>query len=151
MLEETYWAARGGGAFRNGVRLRASQVTSFAECSFSPNGLHLAEARPHLERVMELAQCSWAVRCYGGALDACLVAAGMVDLWFEPKVEPWDLAALKLIIEEAGGAFFALDGSRAIDRRTAIGCAPGLAPHVRRAFGVPPSQAGEHRRDLPVL
>jgi len=59
-----------------------------------------------------------------------------VDIWFEPKVEPWDLAALKLIIEEAGGVFFALDGSRRIDKGTAIGCAPGMVNEVRQAFGI---------------
>jgi fructose-1,6-bisphosphatase/inositol monophosphatase family enzyme len=74
------------------------------------------------------------VRSYGGALDACMIAAGQVDVWFEPKVEPWDLAALKLILEESGAAFFALDGSRRIDRGSAIGCAPGLADEVRRTF-----------------
>jgi fructose-1,6-bisphosphatase/inositol monophosphatase family enzyme len=67
-------------------------------------------------------------------LDACLIAAGQVDLWFEPKVEPWDLAALKLIIEEAGGAYFALDGSRSIYRGTAVACAPGLEREARRIF-----------------
>jgi fructose-1,6-bisphosphatase/inositol monophosphatase family enzyme len=66
-----------------------------------------------------------------------LVAAGEVDIWFEPKVEVWDLAALKPIIEESGGVFLALDGSRGIDRGTAIGGAPGLATQVRQAFGMP--------------
>ena len=66
---------------------------------------------------MELMQRSWSVRSYGGALDACLLAAGKLEIWFEPKVEVWDLAALKLILEEAGGLFFALDGSRRIDQR----------------------------------
>jgi fructose-1,6-bisphosphatase/inositol monophosphatase family enzyme len=63
-----------------------------------------------------------------------MVAAGQVEVWFEPKVEPWDLAALRLIIEEAGGVFFALDGSRRIDRGTAVGAAPGLADEARRVF-----------------
>ena len=81
-------------------------------------------------------QRSWAVRSYGGALDACLLAAGKAEIWFEPKVEVWDLAPLKLIIEEAGGAFFALDGSRRIDRGTAIACAPGVETQVREAFGM---------------
>jgi histidinol phosphatase-like enzyme (inositol monophosphatase family) len=137
MLNETYWAARGGGAYLHSERLQASAIASVGDCCFSPNGLHLVQARPHLPRVMELMQRSWAVRSYGGALDACLVAAGKVDIWFEPKVEVWDLAALKLIIEEAGGVFFALDGSRGIDKGTAIGCAPGLETQVRQAFGVP--------------
>ncbi len=55
---------------------------------------------------------------------------------FEPKLEVWDLAALKPIIEEAGGDFFALDGSRRIDRGTAMACAPGVSVHVREAFGM---------------
>lgn len=137
MLGETYWAAKGDGAYLNDERLRASSRTSVGECSFHPNGLHLAEARPHLPTIVELMQQSWSVRAYGGALDACLLASGKVDIWFEPKVAPWDLAAPRLIIEEAGGVFFALDGSRSIYRGTAFGCAPGLAGEVRRVFGVP--------------
>ena len=139
MLDETYWAVRGGGSYLNRERLHASAIESIDACSFSPNGLHLSAARPHLPRVMNLMQRSWAVRSYGGALDACLLAAGKVEIWFEPKVEVWDLAALKLIIEEAGGAFFALDGSRRIDRGTAVACAPGVATQVREAFGIIPA------------
>lgn len=136
LLQETYWAARGGGAFRNGERLRASSVTSIEECAFNPNGLHLAQARPYLKQVTDLCQRAWSVRSYGGALDACMVAAGQADVWFEPKVAPWDLAPLKLILEESGAAFFALDGSRSIERGTAIGCAPGLVAQVRAAFTI---------------
>jgi fructose-1,6-bisphosphatase/inositol monophosphatase family enzyme len=136
MLDETYWAVRGGGSFLNRERLSVSTIASIRSCVFSPNGLHLIEASPYLPRVVEFMQQSWAVRSYGGPLDACLLAAGKVDIWFEPKVEVWDLAALKPIIEEAGGEFFALDGSRRIDRGTAIGCAPGVSAHVRNAFGI---------------
>jgi fructose-1,6-bisphosphatase/inositol monophosphatase family enzyme len=68
-----------------------------------------------------------------------MLAAGMVEIWFEPKVEVWDLAALKLIIEEAGGEFFALDGSCHIDKGTALACVPGVSPGVREAFGIVPA------------
>lgn len=134
LLDETYHATKGGGAYRNDTRLRASSVSSVGLSVFSPNGLHLAKAAPYLDRINGWAQRSWAVRSHGGALDACMVAAGQVDLWFEPKVEPWDLAALKIIIEEAGAVFFALDGSRRIDRGDAIGAAPGIADEARRNF-----------------
>ena len=141
MLEETYWALRGEGAFTGPddapERLRASYVTHIQESVFCPDGLHLAAAGPHLPRLTDLMQRCWAVRAYGGALDACLVAAGKAEIWFEPKVEPWDLAPLKLILEESGARFFAMDGSRSIERRTAVGCAPGIEAEVRRALGVP--------------
>jgi histidinol phosphatase-like enzyme (inositol monophosphatase family) len=141
MLDETYWAVRGGGSYLNSERLRVSDIESLDACSFSPNGLHLKEVRPYLPKLTELMQISWTVRSYGGALDACLLAAGKVDVWFEPKVEVWDLAPLKLIIEEAGGHFFALDGSRRIDRGTAIACAPGVSAPVREAFGIVPASS----------
>jgi len=141
MLNETYWAARGSGAFGGAdgaaPRLQASAIDSLGAAVFSPNGLQLANARPHLQRVMDLMQLSWSVRSYGGALDACMVASGKAEIWFEPKVEVWDLAALKLIVEEAGGRFFALDGSRSIARGSAIACAPGVEAEVRRALGIP--------------
>src|SRR5690242_17179750 len=86
MLDETYWAVRGGGAWLNHERLRASAVAAVGDCVFAPGGLHLKKAAPLLPKIMDLGQRSWAVRSFGGALDACLVAAGKVDLWFEPKV-----------------------------------------------------------------
>jgi len=138
MLGETYWAIRGGGSYRNGERLSVSTIDSIGQSVFAPNGLYSAEARPHLARVNDLMQRSWAVRSHGGALDSCMLAAGQMEIWFEPKVEPWDLAPLKLIIEEAGGRFFALDGSRRIDRRTAVACVPGVEAQVRMALGVSP-------------
>lgn len=135
MLGETYWAMRGQGAFCNDERLRASSVASIEECVVAPGGLHLAAARPFLSKVVALGQRAWSLRSFGGALDACMVASGKVDLWFEPKVEAWDLAPLRLIVEEAGGAFLAPGGSRSIYKRSAIGCAPGLAAEARSWFG----------------
>ena len=134
MLDETYWAVRGGGSYRNGERLRVSAIDSIVGASFSPNGMQHPSALPHMSQVIDVMQRSWSVRTYGGALDACLLAAGKLEIWFEPKVEPWDLAALKLIIEEAGGVFFAFDGSRRIDRGTAMACAPGVEHEVKQAF-----------------
>jgi len=141
MLDETYWAVCGGGAYLHQERLRASTIDSIGDCCFSPNGLHLPKARPHMAKVVDLMQRCWSVRSFGGALDACMVASGKADIWFEPKVEVWDLAAVKLILEESGGAFFALDGSRRIDQGSAFGCAPGVASQVRDWFGVPPQNA----------
>jgi histidinol-phosphatase len=136
MLDETYWAASGEVSYLHDKRLRASTRTALGDCSFHTNALQFGEAGPLLPTIVELMKRSWSVRAFGGALDACLVAAGQADIWFEPRVAPWDLAAPRLIIEEAGGVFFALDGSRRIDRGSAFGCAPGLAGEVRRAFGI---------------
>jgi len=135
----------------NRDRLRVSGIGSISHGVFIPNGLHLIETGPYLPQVMELMQRSWAVRSNGGPLDACLLAAGMVEIWFEPKLEVWDLAAPKLIMEKAGGEFFARDGSRRIDRGTALACAPGVSLAVCEAFGIVPALAtgkSEKRRRM---
>lgn len=136
LLQETYWAGRGMGAYRNGERLRVSGIDKIEAAVFSPNGMHqMAGERyaPDLARFMS--RC-WAVRSVGGALDACMLAAGQIDIWLERKAEVWDLAPLQVIVEEAGGSFFALDGSARFDRGSGIACAPGLDDEVRRFFGI---------------
>jgi fructose-1,6-bisphosphatase/inositol monophosphatase family enzyme len=70
----------------------------------------------------------------GGTPDAMMVAAGEADVWIEPQVAPWDLAAPQVILEEAGARFFDFKGERSIHRGSAIGCAPGLEGEVRRFF-----------------
>lgn len=147
-LNMSYFAVRGGGSYLNEERLRTSAIASIGSSVFCPNGLHHAAARPHLACLVDLMQSCWCVRTYGGALDACLVAAGQADLWFESKVAPWDLAALRLIIEEANGLYFALDGSRSIYQGTAIGCVPGIAAEVRRTFGISGSRSAAHPASL---
>jgi histidinol-phosphatase len=136
LLGETYWAVGGGGSWLNDDRLHVSRVSSIEAAVFCPNGMHTAPAGQYAPRVMDLSHRAWAVRSFGGALDACLLGAGKTDIWFEPKVEPWDLAALKLIIEEAGGVFLALDGTRSIYTGSALACTPALEREVRETFGV---------------
>ena len=136
MLGETYWAARGQGAHRNDERVRVSAVNSLDAAVFSPGGMHEMAAEPYAPRMMEFMARFWAVRSLGGALDAAMLASGQVDVWLERKVEVWDVAPLQVIVEEAGGRYFALDGSRRLDAGNAVACTPALEPEVRAFFGL---------------
>ncbi len=133
-LDETYWAARGQGSYRNGERLHVSAVDQLESAVLSPNGLHAVAAEPYAPRLVDFMSRFWAVRSVGGGLDAGLLASGLVDVWFERKAEPWDLAPLQVIIEEAGGVYFAMDGSRRCDAGNAVACTPGLEREVREFF-----------------
>ena len=61
-----------------------------------------------------------------------MVARGEAEVWIESVVKPWDLAAPKIIIEEAGAHFFDFSGERTISGGNAVACVPALADHVRR-------------------
>jgi fructose-1,6-bisphosphatase/inositol monophosphatase family enzyme len=66
-----------------------------------------------------------------------MLAAGKVDVWFNPKVAPWDIAALRIIIKEAGGLFLVL-GRSGTTTESVIACTPGLLQVVAKEFGFAP-------------
>jgi len=132
LLGATYWAARGGGAFRNGQQIRVSAVSDPAGAVLSMNSLGRVA---HMPRLIQTMGRFWAVRSLGGAPDAMMLAAGQMDAWIEPQVSPWDLAAPQVILEEAGAVFFDFRGLRTIYGGNAIACVPGLEKDLRAVCG----------------
>ena len=61
-----------------------------------------------------------------------MVARGEAEVWMDAVVKPWDLAALKIITEEAGARFFDFSGECTIDGGNAVACVPALADEVLR-------------------
>lgn len=114
MLHELFSAEKGKGAFLNDQRLSVSSnarldkaflVTGFPY-NVDQNPLHC------IDQLAELLKCGLPVRRLGSAaLDLCYVAAGRFDGYWEVSLHPWDMAAGKLIVEEAGGIVTRYDGS----------------------------------------
>jgi myo-inositol-1(or 4)-monophosphatase len=102
-----YWASRGGGAFHNGRRLAVSSETSLAETMvgvgfYYDRGAMMEATLASIHAFFK--QQIHGVRRFGAAaLDLCQVADGMFGLFFEYQLSPWDFAAGRLILEEAGG------------------------------------------------
>lgn len=130
-MGQTYEAMRGAGAYRNGVRVKASKRRDPAEAVLCVNALHRAAGAAWRDSILGLMARFRAVRSFGGCQDAMLVAAGRVDAWIEPEAHAWDLAALKIIAEEAGAAFFNLDGRASIHSGNCVIAAAGLAGWLR--------------------
>jgi histidinol-phosphatase len=130
-FERMSWASRGDGAFTDGRRLQASGRTKISESVLLANGLQFFHGRPIERGFFEWMSKFFSVRSLGGSLDATWVAEGLAEVWIEPKVAPWDLAAHKIILEEAGAKFFNFDGGSSIHGGNAVGCAPGVEAAVR--------------------
>ena len=124
------WAGRGSGAWANGSRLKVSDKSDPGQAVLSFNGFNKAGVNRFSNRLMPWVQRFWAVRSLGGALDAMLLAQGQADVWIEPNAKSWDLAPLKLLVEEAGGKFNSLDGENTIYGGSAYACAPGMESYV---------------------
>ncbi|HET9552579.1 MAG TPA: inositol monophosphatase family protein [Anaeromyxobacteraceae bacterium] len=113
--QEVYWAARGKGAWlatagHAPVRLQVSGVAAWADSTLSLGEPHVLFRPPVLERVMALALSAQTARCYGDLAGCALVLKGQAEAWIEAGVQLWDLAPLKILVEEAGGTFTDLAG-----------------------------------------
>jgi histidinol-phosphatase len=115
-LQRRWSAARSRGAFvavdgASPRRLSVSSVAQLGSASLSFSSLSGWAQRGLRERFIELTDAVWRVRAYGDFLSYCLVAEGAVDIAAEPEVSVWDLAALDIVVREAGGRFTSLDGA----------------------------------------
>jgi myo-inositol-1(or 4)-monophosphatase len=103
---ELFTAERGGGARLNGVPIRAGACGELVDallCTGFPYTIR-DERRRQLNVFAAFLEEAQAVRRLGSAaLDLCYVACGRFDGYWEEKIQPWDIAAGALIVEEAGG------------------------------------------------
>lgn len=129
---QMYFAAAGTGAFCNDTPIRCSAVKDAGSAVLCVNGLNNMTRYPFCDRLPAWMSSFWAVRSMGGCLDAVMIARGQADLWLEPTAKPWDLAALKIIAQEAGARFFDFTGEDTIYGGNCVVCAPGLEGEARR-------------------
>ncbi len=120
-LGETYFAGRGLGAFRDGQRLTVSRVAEWPEATLSLGELKVLQAGSHAAGVQALIAAAASSRCYGDLAGCIQLLNGRADAWLEAGVRPWDIAALKVLVEEAGGRFTDFDGgTRALETGQAV-------------------------------
>jgi len=105
--DEIFRAFKGKGAFLNGDRISASRTRTMTEAIIS---FGLMKSRKDifsgLKVFSSLAVKVSKFRMMGAAaLDLCYVASGRTDIFIETGLKPWDIAAGRIIVEEAGGKY----------------------------------------------
>jgi histidinol-phosphatase len=111
-LGARWWARRGSGAFSRDGRLEVSAVASLADATVGHAHLDTWRDRGRTDSLLALVDASYQARGVGDFWQHMLVAQGGLDAAVEPQVALWDLAALQVIVEEAGGRFTDLAGAR---------------------------------------
>lgn len=114
-LNRRWWASAGGGAHTGKSLLAArpiavSKVSEVASASFSFSSLHAWRDLDKLGDLVALTDRCWRTRAYGDFWSYMLLAEGAVDIAAEPELNVWDMAALDVIVREAGGRFTSLSG-----------------------------------------
>ncbi|WP_394821232.1 histidinol-phosphatase [Pendulispora albinea] len=131
-LGQRWWASRGEGAWtrkelaapesaREPRRLQVSAVGDLGDAYLSTTHLNSWREHHSREKYLALVDAVWETRAFGDFWHYCLVAEGALDIATEAIVNPWDVAAVKVLIEEAGGTFTDLSGRDRFDGGSAIG------------------------------
>ena len=114
-LGRRWYAAEGAGAWRtfnsgSPSRMNVSGVADLSDASVSFSSLSGWAERGIRDNFIALTDATWRLRGYGDFYSYCLVAEGAVDVGAEPEVSLWDLAALDVLVREAGGVFTSVEG-----------------------------------------
>jgi histidinol-phosphatase len=109
-LGRRWYAARGEGAFADGERIQVSSIDRIEDAQVCHAGIEAWDRIGRAEGILQLSRRAWRGRGFGDFWQHMLVAQGSAELAVEPEVNLWDLAAVKVVVEEAGGRFTDLAG-----------------------------------------
>lgn len=129
-LGELFSAALGMGAHCNGVSLNVAAPRTLMDAVAAtvfpkPRGPLMAPYVAQLTRVLDAT--AGARRSGSMALDMAYLAAGRVDVFWERGMGAWDAAAGVLLVREAGGVVFTLDGLAWMQSSHIAAATPGLS------------------------
>ena len=109
-LDDLLYARKGCGAFDARGPLRVSSVDSVSHSMLVFGGASALRSRGYWPAYGRLVDHSSRQRSYGDYFGYTFVARGQAEAMIDVDLKPWDLAALKIIIEEAGGRFTDFQG-----------------------------------------
>jgi histidinol-phosphatase len=113
-LHSRWWAYRGEGAYRDGKKLRVSNVTSLNKSMVFTTGTGPSKNASDQTKIRALLDAARNSRSFGGFWQHMLVAEGSIEVALDWTSKPWDLAPLAIMVEEAGGRSTNLRGERSI-------------------------------------
>jgi histidinol-phosphatase len=111
---ELFTARRGGGAHRNGERIHVSDYESMKDSTVLHSGLNLVRRAGYWDGLVRLFDAGGRTRGFGDYYGYGLVAEGKAEIYVEVDLKPWDVAPVKILVEEAGGRLTNFSGKPTI-------------------------------------
>lgn len=130
-LDETVYGARGEGAWWNGRRALVSDTTTLDRALVLTTDLDSLDREARTAGWNALRARGAITRTWGDCYGHALVATGRAEAMLDPIMSVWDSAAIKPIVEEAGGVFTDWTGNHTHDGGSAISTNTALAQEIR--------------------
>ena len=122
-FKEMAYAEKGQGAWLNGEKIEVGDITDISKATLSLGNIATIASKPQWQTVGELVQEVHRIRGYGDFYHYHLLASGKIDIVLESDVNILDIAALSVIVSEAGGIFTDLSGGAlTLDTTTVLAC-----------------------------
>lgn len=119
-IGETIYAVKGGGCYYNGKRAKVSKVNKLKDSYCTFGSLELILTQYYKNNFMNVVSGSLYSRGFGDCHGHSFVINGRAELMIDPHVAPYDVAATKICVEEAGGMFTDLNGNNNIYSGSAL-------------------------------
>lgn len=130
MMKELAWAEKGIGAFLHGERLAVSGIDDPQRASVSTGNLKSLANGDGWEQLGKIVAAADRIRGYGDFYHYHLLAAGKIEAVIESDVNILDIAALSVLVTEAGGLFTDLNGNLpGLETRSVLAATPALHAH----------------------
>jgi histidinol-phosphatase len=134
-LARRWWAAKGLGAYADGRRCHVSTVANLAEAQVCVTFSKGWDEAGRTDQLVALQQRAYRARGFGDFWQHMLVAEGAIDLAIDAiGLAPYDLAAVMVVVEEAGGTFTDRHGERTYLNDSAVS-SNGLLHHCIKGLG----------------
>jgi histidinol-phosphatase len=134
-MDELVWASRDGGAFDANGQLHISGVNSISQASISTGNIQSLAADKRWTALGRILADTNRTRGYGDYYHYHRLASGQLDAVIESDVNILDIAALYVIVTEAGGVFTDLDGRNPdLDTRSVLAATPALHAAISAEF-----------------
>jgi len=122
-FNEMAYAEKGQGAWLNGEKIQVSDIADISKSTLSLGNIATIAGKPQWQTVGELVQEVHRIRGYGDFYHYHLLASGKIDTIIESDVNILDIAALSVIVNEAGGCFTDLSGEAlTLDTTSVLAC-----------------------------
>jgi histidinol-phosphatase len=111
---ELFWARKGEGAWANGERIHVSTCAVMKDAFLIHSSLNILRAAGFWAGFERLVDATSRQRGFGDYFGYCIVAEGKAEIYAEADLKAWDVAPMKILIEEAGGKLTDFDGTPSI-------------------------------------
>lgn len=111
-MNELMYAKQGEGAYLNGEKITVSTVSKLEEALVMHSNLKSFVSTNKLDNLKHLEKITWRLRGYGNLLGAHAVASGRAEAFVSGQLKIWDVAALAVIVTEAGGKATDIKGNK---------------------------------------